>query len=137
MDLLLEKDSQKNLSEEEIEKQVLKRTFELIDTLEPTIQAAKKNIESSQQKQKEKYPADTIAQQFKEEELVLKFKHTKEERGKFQPKQTGLYIIYKVYGNRVYKLRTMNGRILKSPTNGNDLRSYQIRNLPEPIVVIE
>jgi hypothetical protein len=31
----------------------------------------------------------------------------------------------------------MDGRILKSSTNGNDLRSYQIRNLPEPIVVIE
>ena len=58
----MEKDNQEKLSEEEIEKQVLRRTFELIDTLEPTIQAAKKNIESSQQKQREKYLADTIAQ---------------------------------------------------------------------------
>ena len=54
--------SEEELSEEEIEKQVLRRTFELIDTLEPTIQVAKKNIESSQQKQREKYPADTTAQ---------------------------------------------------------------------------
>jgi hypothetical protein len=137
LDLLLEEDNLEKLSEEEIEKQVLKRTFELIDTLEPTIQAAKKNIESSQQKQKEKYPVDTTAQQFNEGELVLKFKHTKEERGKFQPKWTGPYTVYKVYGNGAYKLRTMDGRILKSSTNGNDLRSYQIRNLPEPMVVIE
>ena len=86
LDLLLEEDSLEKLPEEEIEKQVLRRTFELIDTLEPTIQAARKNIESSQQKQREKYPADATAQQFKEGELVLKFKHTKEERGKFQPK---------------------------------------------------
>jgi transposase InsO family protein len=50
LDLLLEEDNLEKLPEEEIEKQVLRRTFELIDTLEPTIQAAKKNIESSQQK---------------------------------------------------------------------------------------
>ena len=62
LDLLLEEDNLEKLSEEEIEKQVLRRTFELIDTLEPTIQAAKKNIESSQQKQKEKHPAGTTAQ---------------------------------------------------------------------------
>ena len=137
LDLLLDKDSQKELLEEEIEKQVLRRTFELIDTLEPTIQAAKRNIESSQQKQKEKYLADTTAQQFQEGELVLKFKHTKEERGKFQPKWTGLYTVYKVYRNGAYKLRTIDGRILKSSINENNLRSYQIRNFPEPIVVIE
>src|SRR5581483_12240083 len=96
-----------------------------------------KNIESSQQKQKEKYPADATAQQFKKEELVLKFKYTKEERGKFQPKWTGPYTVYKVYENGAYKLRMMDGRILKSSTNRNDLRSYQIRNLPELMVVIE
>ena len=61
LDLLLEEDNLEKLSEEEIEKQVLRRTFELIDTLEPTLQAAKKNIESSQQKQREKYPADATA----------------------------------------------------------------------------
>jgi len=69
--------------------------------------------------------------------LVLKFKYTKEERGKFQLKWTGLYTIYKVYRNGAYKLRMIDGRILKSSTNGNDLRSYQIKNLPEPMVVIE
>jgi len=37
LDFLLEKDSQKKLSKEKIEKQVLRRTFELIDTLEPNI----------------------------------------------------------------------------------------------------
>ena len=69
--------------------------------------------------------------------MVLKFKHAKEKESKFQPKWVGPYTVYKVYANGAYKLRSMDGQVLKSSTNGNDLRKYNIRELPEPIVVIE
>jgi len=136
LDLLLEAPEEVK-EDEEFENQVLRRTFELIDTLEPDLEMAKKNIERSQQRQEERQPAAKSAQQFKVGDLVLKFKHTKEGGSKFQPKWVGPYTVYQVYGNGAYKLRTIDGRILKSSTNGNDLRSYQIRNLPEPIVIIE
>ena len=69
--------------------------------------------------------------------MVLKFKHTKEGGSKFQLKWVGPYTVYQVYGNRAYKLRTMDGKVLKNLTNGNNLQSYQVRNLPELMIVIE
>jgi hypothetical protein len=137
LDLLLEPTELAEIEEAEFEKQVLRRTFDLIDKLEPSLQAAKRYIERSQQLQEERQPAASTAQQFQVGDLVLKFKHAKEKGSKFQPKWTGPYTVYQVYGNGAYKLRTMDGRVLKSSTNGNDLRSYQVRNLPEPMVVIE
>src|SRR5579883_2579361 len=85
LDLLLEAPEEVK-EDEEFENQVLRRTFELIDILEPNLKTAKKNIERSQQRQEERQPAAKSAQQFKVGDLVLKFKHAKEGRSKFQPK---------------------------------------------------
>ena len=58
---------------------------------------------------------------FKEEDLVLKFKHAKEKESKFQLHWVGPYTVYEVYGNGTYKLQSVEGKILKNSTNGNDL----------------
>jgi len=67
----------------------------------------------------------------------LKFKHVKEKKSKFQVKWIGPYTVYKVYQNGAYKLYSMDRQIMKSSTNGCDLRKYNIHKLPEPVVVIE
>jgi len=135
LDLLL--DQYKQITQEIDEEAILSRISQVIDILEPTLELAKRNIARSQQDQRERNQASSTAVQFIEEDLVLKFKHTKEKESKFQPKWVGPYTVYKVYRNGVYKLRSIDGQILKSSTNGNDFQKYNIRELPEPVVVIE
>ena len=77
-----------------------------------------------------------MAQQFQVGDLVLKYKHAKEKESKFLFKWVGPYSVHEVFGNGAYRLRTMDGRILKSTTNGNDLKRYNVRELPEPEVII-
>ena len=86
LDLLLEPTELVEIEEAEFEKQVLQKMFDLIDKLEPSLQAAKSYIERSQQLQEERQPAASTAQQFQVEDLVLKFKYVKEKGSKFQPK---------------------------------------------------
>ena len=107
-----------------------------MDTLEPTLELAKQNIARSQWEQEEVNPATTTAHQFEVGELVLKFKHFKPAGSKFQPKWMGPYTIHQVYGNGAYKLLTMDGKILKSSINGNDLWKYNIQELLELFIEI-
>ena len=46
------------------------------------------------------------------------------------------YFIHEVIGKGVYKLRTMEGRKVKNPVNGQRLKPYKDQ-LAEPQVVIE
>jgi hypothetical protein len=135
LDLLL--DQHEQITQEVDEETILSRISQVIDILEPTLELAKRNIARSQQDQRERNQASKSAIQFEEGDLVLKFKHAKEKESKFQPKWVGPYTVHKVFRNGAYKLRSMDGQILKSSTNGNDLRKYNIRELPEPVVVIE
>src|SRR5215208_3096728 len=135
LDLLLEQ--HEPITQEIDEEAILDRISQVIDVLEPTLELVKQNIARSQQDQRERNQAASSAVQFVEGDLVLKFKHAKEKESKFQVKWVGLYTVYKVYRNGAYKLHSMDGQIMKSSTNGCDLRKYNIRELPEPVVVIE
>ena len=135
LDLVLEEHTEP--SNEITEEAILARICQIVDIHEPTLELAKRNIAKAQQKQEEVNDEMATTPQFKQGDIVLKFKHFKPKESKFQPKWVGPYTIYRVYGNGAYKLRDMDGKILKSSTNGNDLRKYNIRDLPEPIVVIE
>ena len=119
LDLLLEQHEQ--ITQEINEEAILSRISQVIDILEPTLELAKRNIARSQQDQRERNQASASAVQFEEGDLVLKFKHAKEKKSKFQPKWVGPYTVHKVFRNGAYKLRSMNGQIVKSSVNGNDL----------------
>src|SRR6266487_889492 len=135
LDLLLE---QYESITQEIDKEViLSRISQVIDILEPTLELVKQNIARSQQDQRERNQAASSAVQFVEGDLVLKFKHAKKKKSKFQVKWVGPYTVYKVYRNGAYKLYSMDGQVMKSSTNGCDLRKYNIHELPELVVVIE
>src|SRR5439155_22059568 len=135
LDLLLEQ--HEPITQEIDEEAILNRISQVIDILEPTLELVKQNIARSQQDQRDRNQAASSAVQFIEGDLVLKFKHAKEKKSKFQVKWVGPYTVYKVYQNRAYKLRSMNGQVMKSSTNGCDLRKYNIRELLEPVVIIE
>jgi hypothetical protein len=136
LDLLLEP-SVEDQDEATLERSIVHRICQVIDVLEPSLGLAQKNIEKSQQEQERRHRTSSTAQQFQVGDLVLKYKHAKEKESKFLFKWVGPYSVHEVFGNGAYRLRTMDGKILKSTTNGNDLKKYHTRELPEPEVVIE
>jgi len=119
-----------------LEESVIQRMCQVTDILEPSLSLAQKHIERSQQQQEKRHKVSSTAQEFKEGDLVLKYKHAKEKQSKFMFKWVGPYRIQQVYGNGSYRLKTMDGKILKSTTNGDDLKHYHTRELPEPEIVI-
>ena len=60
-----------------------------------------------------------------------------QDKKKLEERWKGPYYIHADLGNGVYKLRTMERKILKVPINGARLKKYHQRALPEPIVLIE
>ena len=56
--------------------------------------------------------------------------------GKLEEKWKGPYYIYEIIVNGSYKLKDMNGKILKTSINGELLKEYFDRRNFEPMVVI-
>ena len=87
-------------------------------------------INDEQQLQKERFDQKQKKFiQFNEENLVLYYKAFMDNRhtGKFEPKWKGPFIIHHVIGNGAYKLKNMEGQIIKTPVNGSYLKIYNQR----------
>ncbi|KAG9307155.1 hypothetical protein G9A89_016983 [Geosiphon pyriformis] len=106
------------ITEANFQKTLLKRTYDLMKTLENRQQKAADNIQKSQEKQKERHdnqlPDKPI--EFKIGDKVL-LHHTKMEKqwsGKFDSKWDGPFHIKKILGNGAYKLRWDNKILTKA-----------------------
>ena len=87
-------------------------------------------INDEQQLQKERFDQKQKKFiQFNEGDLVLYYKAFMDNRhtGKFEPKWKGPFIIHHVIGNGAYKLKNMEGQIIKTPVNGSYLKIYNQR----------
>ncbi|GES72731.1 protein NYNRIN-like [Rhizophagus clarus] len=84
-------------------------------------------IYDQQQRQKQKYGKNIKEQYYKIGDLVLLYKSHLRERKKLKERWTGPYYIHEVKENGVYKLRTMEGKILKVPVNSERLKQYYSR----------
>ena len=111
----------------------------LINELPQDRQLAKETIKENQMKQK-----DYHDEKFKRKdnfyigEKVLYYNVAKEKQwsGKLEDKWKGPYYIHDVLLNGSYKLKELDGRILKTPVNGEWLKKYYSRENFEPMVVI-
>ena len=56
---------------------------------------------------------------------------------KFAQKWKDPFYIHQVFDKGAYKLRTMDGKILKNPYNGDHLKRYIEDNSLEPVIVIQ
>ena len=56
--------------------------------------------------------------------------------GKLNPKWKGPYYIHQILLNGSYKLRELDGKVLRTPANGNLLKPYHDRLNWEPQIVI-
>ena len=100
---------------------------------------ARLEIIKSQEQQKEYYDKKGKRKQnFKIGEKVLYYNAAKDKQwsGKLEDKWKGPYYIHEVLLNGAYKLKEIDGRILKTPVNGEWLKIYHSRENFEPLVVI-
>ena len=113
---------------------IIERTYDLINLIDDRIKALE-NIERSQIQQKNRH--DT---KIKEEtkfyigDKVLLKDAAKEKQwsGKLSSKWKGPYYIHEIIGKGAYKLRTLDGKVLKTSHNIKYLKKYfdQRDNLP-------
>ena len=101
---------------------------------------AKKNIEKSQEQQRIYHNRkNKMKEDFKIGDQVLLYDAAKEKQwsGKLQDKWKGPYYIHQVIVNGSYKIKEMDGRILKTPGNGELLKLYYDRSEFQPIILID
>lgn len=123
----------------DLEDSILTRAYELIDKLPELQEQAKKNTETSQQKQKQRHDARLKPEEFEVGDKVwIQRKDIEASRSvKFEDKRKGPYIICTKLGNGAYKLRTEKGQILKQYYNSDRLEKYHKRQGWEPQIIIE
>ena len=117
------------------EEAIMNRTYELVNLTEERGKATE-NIRKSQEKQKEGYDRKIKKETtLKIGDKVLLKDAAKEKQwsGKLSPKWKGPYYIHEVIGKGVYKLRTMDGKVMKTARNIKHLKEYydQRDTLPE------
>lgn len=116
------------------------RIKEIFEDIPEIRNKAKRQIEISQERQK-KYHDKKITKEHKFEigDKVLYYNAAKEKQwsGKLEEKWKGPYYIHEVLMNGSYKLKNeINGRILKTPVNGELLKKYHERQNFIPYVVV-
>ena len=103
---------------------------DLVEELPMKRQKAKDEIAQVQQIQKDRHDAQIRSEKyFTIGQKVLYYIAAKEGQrsGKLQPNWKGPYYIYQVCANGSYKLRTMEGKVLKSAVNGSLLKAFYDR----------
>ena len=124
--------------ENDAENPLLARLYQLIDQLENDHQEALDRITQGQQQQKDRHDQAGISQKLKIGDKVLVERTWLKTNfsAKLEDKWIGPYFIHNVLENNVYKLRTIEGRLVKNVVHGNRLKEYKEMQL-EPIVLID
>jgi hypothetical protein len=117
---------------------IIKRTYDLINLTDERIEALN-NIEKSQIQQKRRH--DTKIKEETKFEIgnkVLLKDAAKEKQwsGKLSQKWKGPYYIHDIIGKGAYKLRTIDGKVLKTPYNIKHLKKYYDQKDKLPLIFV-
>jgi hypothetical protein len=118
---------------------VINHLENLIETLPQEQEKAKQRVEKSQRKQKDRHDKKIRHPvSFLIGNKVLYYGAAKEKQwtGKLNPKWKGPYYIHQIGDKGSYKLRTIDGKVLKSSVNGSLLKLYHDRQNWEPIIEV-
>jgi Integrase zinc binding domain/Integrase core domain len=115
-----------------LETSILERTYQLINLKENQVkvwEALKKTQEKQRRRYNERIKEET---EFKIGDKVLLKDAAKEKQwsGKLTPKWKGPYYIHNVITAGAYRLKTLEGRVLKASFNVKHLKGYNEQNLP-------
>ena len=113
------------------QQQDTERVTELLEDLPKERRKVKEEILIAQSKQKEYYDKRIKKNhtEFKIGAKVLKFEASRENSrsGKLDDKWKGPFLIHDVQSNNVYKMKTLDGKVFKTPINGTLLKLYYDR----------
>jgi hypothetical protein len=115
------------------------RLLNLIDNLPMLREKTRVQIIDQQTKQKDYHDKHIIREMnFQIGNKVLKYNAVKDKQwsGKLTPNWNGPYYIHNVLPHGAYKLRTMEGQVLKVPINGKLLKLYKDRLNWQPLITI-
>ena len=117
----------------------LERIYQILTKLEPAQQNALQQIQVAQQKQKDQYDSKIREQTFQIGDKVLLQRSNLLTRHdvKFESKWNGPYYIHDTFKNGSYKLRTIDGNLIRAPAHGNRLKLYKERDFGPRILIEE
>jgi hypothetical protein len=123
--------------ENEEENPMQRRIYQLIVELEEERNNIFQRIEKEQQKQKQAYDQQGISSKLKigDQVLVERTWLKNNFSAKLENKWIGPYFIHDVLKDNVYKLRTLDGKLVKHVVHGNRLKIYYEKRL-EPTIII-
>jgi len=127
------------MDREEKKISLIERIWEIVEKIPKIRYQAKEEIEKSQRRQKEYHDKRyKRKEEFEIGDKVLYYNAAKENQwsGKLEEKWKGPYYIHEVMLKGSYKIKEMDGRIFKTPVNGELLKKYYSRENFEPFVVI-
>jgi hypothetical protein len=115
---------------------ILQRKYELLE-LEEQRREALENVEKSQGKQKERHDGKINSEtvfQIGDKVLLKESSKEKQWTGKLSQNWKGPYYIHEIYGKGAYKIKTLEGRILKATQNVKNLKRYYDRRDKLPVI---
>jgi len=119
--------TQVELSENDIQEDLFKRVHTLTGKVIGDRLMVQDTIHQAQQRQKQRHDAGLQEIHFKIGDLVLLHRSDLRGKQKLQERWKGPYYIHEILDNGAYKLRTMDGNILKVPVNSERLKLYHPR----------
>ena len=114
-------------TEMEEESLLLNHVEKQLDQLPIIRNTVQQNLQKEQQKQKDRHDEKLkkiVSYQIGDLVLYYKAMLDKQWSGKLDPKWKGPYYIHNIIGNGAYKIRELNGKVLKTPVNGSLLKIY-------------
>jgi hypothetical protein len=137
---LFEELNEENNNEENFEniEVIDERINEIDKDLPRLMEEAKKNIIKAQEKQKFQHDKKIKPRHFQIGEKVLRYDAAKEKQwtGKLEEKWKGPYYIHEILLNGSYKLKEIDGQVIKVPVNGELLKKYYSREGFIPYVIV-
>jgi hypothetical protein len=126
--------------DEVLQPTILDRLYTLLEDFPQQQEQARRNIYKGQQKQKQRF--DRKVKRYKKLKIgdkVLMYDAARDKHftGKLKPKWKGPFYIHDTLPNDVYKLRTMEGKVLAAPINLFLLKPYFDRSAWEPSIHVE
>jgi len=117
---------------------IIKRTYDLINLVDERIKALE-NIEKSQEVQRKRFN-NKIKEETKlnigDKVLLKDAAKEKQYSGKLSQKWKGPFYIHDTFNNGAYKLRTLEGKVLKSPYNIKHLKKYFDQRDSLPLIFV-
>jgi hypothetical protein len=124
--------------EKDLPEALLERTFHIMDRLDRDLNKVRERVSEKQKSQKQRHDDKGVSPKLNigDKVLVEQSQLRNNMSAKLESHWIGPYYIHNVLEQNVYKLRNMQGKLVKGVFHGNRLKIYHEQQL-QPMVLIE